>query len=218
MSLAIFDLDNTLIDGDSDHLWGIFLCEEGIVDAVEYSKLNDQFYSNYLAGSLDILAYQKFALRPLASTPLEKLEELRLKFLTKIIHQIILGKAKKLIQQHVRKGDHPMIITATNDFVARPIAALLGISDLLACTAEFKDGSYTGETLGIPTFREGKVSRLKEWVEANSEDLEGAWFYSDSHNDLPLLEFIDNPVAVDPDKTLREIANRRGWNIISLRN
>ena len=218
MSLAIFDLDNTLIADDSDHLWGMFLCEEGVVDANEYSKRNDEFFSNYLDGSLDIYAYQKFVLRPLAAMPLAKLEELRFHFISKKIDQIILKKGKDLIEEHVNNGDHPIIITATNDFVARPIATLLGIEDLLACTAELKDGSYTGEILGTPTFKEGKVSRLKEWTKQNRKNLKGAWFYSDSHNDLPLLEFVDNPVAVDPDKVLKDIASNRGWKIISLRN
>ena len=218
MSLAIFDLDNTLIADDSDHLWGMFLCEEGVVDANEYSKRNDEFFSNYHDGSLDIYAYQKFVLRPLAVMPLAKLEELRFNFISKKIDQIILKKGKDLIEEHVNNGDHPIIITATNDFVARPIATLLGIEDLLACTAEFKDGSYTGEILGTPTFKEGKVSRLKEWTKQNRKNLKGAWFYSDSHNDLPLLEFVDNPVAVDPDTVLKDIASNRGWKIISLRN
>ena len=218
MSLAIFDLDNTLIADDSDHLWGTFLCEEGVVDPIEYSKQNDQFFSDYLDGSLDIAAYQKFVLQPLASIPLTKLEKLRLQFISKKINQIILKKGKDLIEKHVNRGDHPIIITATNDFVTRPIATLLGVKDLLACTAEFKDGAYTGATIGIPTFQEGKVSRLKEWALLNRENLKGAWFYSDSHNDLPLLEFIDNPVAVDPDNTLKNIAKSRGWKIISLRN
>ena len=218
MSLAIFDLDNTLIADDSDHLWGMFLCEEGVVDANEYSKRNDEFFSNYHDGSLDIYAYQKFVLRPLAVMPLAKLEELRFNFISKKIDQIILKKGKDLIEEHVSNGDHPIIITATNDFVARPIATLLGIEDLLACKAEFKDGSYTGEILGTPTFKEGKISRLKEWAKQNRKNLKGAWFYSDSHNDLPLLEFVDNPVAVDPDTVLKDIASNRGWKIISLRN
>ena len=142
---------------------------------------------------------------------------MRSKFLKKKIEPIILKKARDLIASHVSRGHHPIIITATNDFLTRPIATLLRIDDLLACTAEFKDGRYTGAIVGTPTFQEGKLSRLKQWIERNEKNLEGAWFYTDSHNDLPLLEAVDNPVAVDPDEILRGIAKNRRWKIISLR-
>ena len=217
MCLAIFDLDNTLLAGDSDHLWGTFLCEEKIVDPVEYSRANDEFYSDYTNGSLDISAYLEFVLRPLSDIPMDQLEELRLKFISEKINPIILAKARDLITTHVSRGDHPIIITATNDFVTRPISTLLGVSDLLACIAEVKNGKYTGACIGTPTFREGKVIRLKEWITENQKSLEGAWFYTDSHNDLPLLRVVDNPVAVDPDTLLRDIATNNGWKILSLR-
>ena len=148
---------------------------------------------------------------------MNQLEELRLKFISEKINPIILTKAQELIKTHVNRGDHPLIITATNDFVTRPISALFGVSDLLACIAEVKNGKYTGASIGIPTFREGKVIRLKEWITANQKSLEGAWFYTDSHNDLPLLGVVDNPVAVDPDAILRNIATDKGWKILSLR-
>ena len=217
MCLAIFDLDNTLLAGDSDYLWGSFLCEENLVDPIEFSRANDKFYSDYAEGTLNISAYLEFALRPLADIPMSQLEELRLKFLSEKINPIVLGKARELITKHVNRGDHPIIVTATNDFVTRPISTLLGVSDLLACVAEIKNGEYTGACIGTPTFKEGKVIRLKEWITANQKTLEGAWFYTDSHNDLPLLQIVDNPVAVDPDALLRDVAIERGWTILSLR-
>jgi HAD superfamily hydrolase (TIGR01490 family) len=218
MTLAIFDLDSTLIAGDSDHLWGVFLCERGLVDGKDFASRNEQFYRDYQAGTLDIDAYLRFALAPLAGQPPETLAAWHRDFMHSKIEPIMLPKAVELIARHRARGDELMIVTATNAFITRPIASALGIDNLLACEAEIVDGRYTGNPLGIPSYHEGKVIRLQAWLAEREMGLEGAWFYSDSHNDLPLLERVDNPVAVDPDDILRERARTRGWPIISLRD
>lgn len=218
MTLAIFDLDSTLIAGDSDHLWGVFLCERGLVDGTEFAARNEQFYRDYQAGVLDIDAYLRFALAPLAGQPLETLAAWHRDFMRSKIEPIMLPKAAALIARHRAQGDELMIVTATNAFITRPIATALGIEHLLACEAEMVDGRYTGNPTGVPSYHEGKVIRLQAWLAERGEQLAGAWFYSDSHNDLPLLERVDNPVAVDPDTVLRQRAEDRGWPIISLRD
>lgn len=217
VTLAIFDLDNTLIGGDSDHLWGCFLCERGLVDSDEFGRQNEQFYLDYQRGQLDIEAYLRFALAPLANQPLERLAQWHRDFMAEVIEPIFLPAAEALIRQHREQGHRLLIITATNEFITRPIAKALGIDELLACEAEQVDGFYTGEPAGIPSFGEGKVTRLQAWLEQENESLTDSWFYSDSHNDLPLLEQVDNPVAVDPDDTLRAHAEAAGWPVISLR-
>lgn len=217
MTLAIFDLDNTLIAGDSDNLWGQFVCEQGIADAREYGRQNEQFYEDYKAGELDINAYLRFALSTLIGQPPETLEQWHRDFMTQMIDPIMLPKAAELVTSHREQGHELLVITATNRFITEPIATRLGISNLLACEGETVDGRYTGEPLGVPSFHEGKVTRLNQWLAGREETLDGAWFYSDSHNDLPLLELVDNPVAVDPDDTLRATAEDRGWRLISLR-
>ena len=218
MALAIFDLDNTLLAGDSDYLWGQFLVELGVVDAAEYADSNERFYQDYLAGRLDNHAYLEFALQPLARHKPEQLHRWRSRFIEEIIAPLILPAARELIAEHRRRGDIPLIITATNRFITEPIAALFGIEHLLATEVEWANGRYTGRYVGIPTFREGKIAALEQWLTRHDADLVGSWFYSDSHNDLPLLERVDNPVAVDPDEVLRRHAQQRGWRIISLRN
>ncbi|WP_414981092.1 HAD family hydrolase [Congregibacter sp.] len=218
MTLAIFDLDNTLIAGDSDHLWGEFLCVQRMVDEASFRAANEIFYADYQRGELDIKAYLTFALAPLAGRDPRALQELQEAFISDYITPILLPAAGKLIQKHRDQGDRLLIITATNEFVTRPIAALLGIEELLGCAVEIKDGLLTGRPTGILTYREGKVQRLMEWLASEEETLEGAWFYSDSHNDLPLLEIVDNPVAVDPDPTLAQHGREHGWPQISLRN
>lgn len=218
MSLAIFDLDSTLIAGDSDHLWGVFLCERGLVDGSDFARCNEQFYRDYQAGNLDIDAYLRFALAPLAGQPPELLAAWHREFMHSKIEPIMLPRAEQLIADHRARGDELIIVTATNAFITRPIASALGIEHLLACEAEIVDGRYTGNPVGIPSYHEGKVTRLLAWSKEHGVALEGAWFYSDSHNDLPLLERVDNPVVVDPDATLREHARTRGWPIISLRD
>ncbi|TGD75760.1 HAD family hydrolase [Mangrovimicrobium sediminis] len=217
MSLAIFDLDNTLLGGDSDHLWGEFLCEAGLVDAEGFAARNDSFYADYQAGQLDINAYLRFALGPLRDQPPETVEAWHREFMRRKIEPIILPAGRALVERHRAAGDTLLIITATNAFITRPIARAFGIDELLACEAQMLDGRYTGEPLGIPTYREGKVARLQEWVKEHNASMEGAWFYSDSHNDLPLLEQVDRPVAVDPDERLRAHAEAAGWPVISLR-
>lgn len=217
MTLAIFDLDNTLIGDDSDNLWGQFLCEQGLVEQAEFGAQNDQFYRDYQSGGLNIDAYLRFALAPLRGRSMETLADWHQKFMRCKIEPILLPRATALITQHRERGHHLLVITATNEFITRPIVNALGIDDLLACEAEIVDGLYTGEPIGIPSYHAGKVSRLDIWSAEHNIDLEGAYFYSDSHNDLPLLERIDNPVAVDPDASLRARAEQAGWPIISLR-
>lgn len=218
MTLAIFDLDNTLIAGDSDHAWGEYLVSKHLVDAEFYQQQNDRFFSDYLDGKLDIQAYLEFSLAPLTKHPKEQLHKWREDFLNTIITPIILAKGRSLIAEHREKGDTVMIITATNRFVTQPIADALGVEHLIAIEVEEEHGRYTGKPCGIPSYQEGKVKRLKAWLDSNQQDIDGAYFYSDSHNDLPLLELVDHPVAVDPDDTLARISRERGWPIISLRD
>ncbi len=217
MALALFDLDNTLLGGDSDYLWGRFLVEQGIVDGATYERENQRFYDQYKAGTLDILAFLAFSLRPLSEHPLEQLHAWREQFLTRLIDPIVLPEARALVERHRAEGDTPVIITATNRFVTAPIATRFGIEHLIATEAEMQDGRYTGRTTGIPCFKDGKVQRLQHWLDQYNASLEGSWFYSDSHNDLPLLEQVAHPVAVDPDDTLAQHAHKRGWPVISLR-
>lgn len=217
MTLAIFDLDNTLLAGDSDHAWGEFLVEEGIVDAEEYRRANDRFYQEYLNGELDILHYLGFALQPLASHSMEELLAWREAFMEKKVRPMMQATADKLLESHREQGHTLMIITATNDFVTAPLADRLGIEHLIATVAERRKEHYTGDIDGTPSYREGKVTRLQAWLESHDETLDGSYFYSDSHNDLPLLEQVANPVAVDPDATLEREARERGWPVISLR-
>jgi|TARA_B110000977_G_scaffold44932_1_gene61131 HAD superfamily hydrolase (TIGR01490 family) len=217
MALAIFDLDNTLIAGDSDHGWGEFLVANDKVDANHYQRMNDQFYVDYEAGCLDILAYLEFSLAPLAATSMEELAALHLKFMQQIISPLRLPKAEALIEQHRQAGDRLLVITSTNRFIVEPICQALGIDELLATDPEIIDGRYTGKIVGTPTYQEGKVERLKLWLSENNETLAGSYFYSDSINDLPLLLEVDKPVAVDPDDSLSAEAASRGWDIISLR-
>lgn len=217
MSLAIFDLDNTLLGGDSDYLWGQFLIEQGIVERDYYEREHRRFYDEYLAGTLDIHEFLQFQLRPLTVHDLATLHVLRDQFLQEKIAPIILPKARDLVQRHRAQGDHLLIITATNSFITAPIAEMFGISALIASEPRMEQGRYTGEVEGVPTYREGKVVRLKDWLSTREIDLKGSWFYSDSHNDLSLLKEVSHPVAVDPDATLAQYAEDQGWPIISLR-
>ena len=217
MSLAIFDLDNTLLADDSDYLWGQFLIEQGIVDGAAYERDNQQFYDDYRAGTLDIQEFLAFMLRPLAEHPLEQLLTWRAQFIEDKIRPILLPKATELLARHRTAGDTLLIITATNRFLTAPIAELLEVPHLLATEVEFTAGRYTGRPIGIPCFQHGKVERLSAWLAETGHNLDESWFYSDSHNDLPLLGQVSYPVAVDPDATLAEHAQERGWPIISLR-
>jgi HAD superfamily hydrolase (TIGR01490 family) len=217
MALAIFDLDNTLLAGDSDYLWGVYLAEQGIVDGEEYERENERFYREYREGRLDIFEFLRFSLRALRENPLEDLVRWREQFLREKIDPIVTEPARALVERHRNDGDTLLIITATNAFVTSPIAERFGIRHLIATIPEQRDGRFTGEVQGTPSFQEGKVERLRAWLKQNGGDMTGSSFYSDSQNDIPLLERVDHPVAVDPDEHLAEQARQRGWPIISLR-
>jgi HAD superfamily hydrolase (TIGR01490 family) len=217
MPLAIFDLDNTLLNGDSDHAWGEFLVQRGIVEQETYQTTNDYFYRQYQSGNLNIHEYLEFSLKPLAAHSKTRLDLWHQQFMATVITPMRLQKADELINKHRSQGDFLLIITATNAFVTRPIAHWLGVDDMLATEPEFINGAYTGRITGTPCFKEGKVTRLHEWLEKTGHSLAGSTFYSDSHNDLPLLKMVDHPVAVDPDDSLRDYAKAQHWPIISLR-
>lgn len=218
MTLAIFDLDNTLLNGDSDHAWGEFLVQQGIVNREEYQAANDLFYQHYQQGQLDIMEYLAFALKPLSQHSKTQLDEWHKLFMQEMITPMRQTKADILLQQHRDKGDYLLIITATNSFVTAPIAQLLGVDAILATEPEFKNGAYTGQIAGIPCFKEGKITRLNAWLQETAHTLDGSTFYSDSHNDLPLLKLVDHPVAVDADAILLSYANTHNWPVISLRD
>ncbi len=217
MSLAIFDLDNTLIGGDSDHSWGEFLCEKGIVDEKSYKQQNDQFYEDYKAGHLDMQAYVAFALTPLKKLTSQQRKSLHAEFMEAKIKALWLPAAKALIDKHRKQGHTLLIITATNRFITEPIAEWLEIPHLLATEPEIVDEHFTGNIVGAPCFQEGKVSRLNEWLAHQNLNMEESFFYSDSINDLPLLEQVSYPHAVDPDEKLRKHAEKLAWPILSLR-
>lgn len=215
--LAIFDLDNTLLNGDSDYGWGCFLADKGIVDPAEYRQVNQTFYEQYKAGTLDIYKFIEFAFKPLAANKIADLLAWREEFMRERVEDMVLPKAEALIDEHRAKGHILLIITSTNRFVTEPIAKRLGIEHLLATDPEMRDSVYTGKISGTPCFREGKIARLRQWLKERQLDPTECWFYSDSHNDLPLLQQVDHPVAVDPDPMLLEYARRRLWPVISLR-
>lgn len=217
MSLASFDLDNTLIGGDSDYLWGQYLSDIGAVDGERYRREHDRFYQEYLNGVLDIHEFLRFQLEPLKRNNLETLHRWRQHFLDEKVRPILLPKAIELLDRHRRAGDTLLIITATNRFITEPIAETLGVEHLIATEPEFKEGRYTGEVAGVPSYAAGKVDRLRTWMAEHGVGLEDSWFYSDSHNDLPLLEVVTHPVAVDPDQVLRAKSLERNWPVVSLR-
>ena len=218
MSLAIFDLDNTLLGGDSDYLWGEFLVKQGLVDGDYYRRRNQRFYDDYKAGTLDIYEFLAFSLKPLSEHSLETLQALHRQFMTQEIEPIVLPKALQLVDWHRRRGDTLLIITATNRFVTGPIAERFGVHHLLATDPELEHNRYTGAVQGIPCFKEGKVTRLTDWLSITQHNLDDSWFYSDSHNDLPLLNMVTHAVAVDPDPQLADYARQHDWQIISLRD
>ena len=218
VQLAIFDLDNTLLDGDSDYLWGQHLMEQGAVPRARFEEDNQRFMRDYEAGRLDIDAFLQFALRPLAETPEPTLLEWRRTFIDRHIRSRILPAARALVDDHRRRGHALMIITATNRFVTAPIAELFDIPVLLATEPERDASGFTGRARGIPTFREGKIAALQTWLDGQSDSFETLHFYSDSRNDLPLLEHVDHPVAIDPDNALAAAARERGWPILTLRS
>lgn len=214
MPLAIFDLDKTLIGGDSDFLWGEFLCEIGAVDD-DYQAKNQHFFSQYAVGKLNINDYLTFCLKPLSRYSIDTLRQWHQQFMTKKIKPILLPKAQKMVDFHRAKNDTLLVITATNRFITEPIAAQYGITNLLATELETKHNNYTGNIIGEPCFQQGKINHLNAWLAKNSENIKNASFYSDSANDLPLLETVDNPIAVNPDKTLKKIATDKGWQILN---
>ncbi len=222
MPLALFDLDNTLIAGDSDYAWGQFLVNAGKVESTVYERANQRFYRDYQAGKLDIAEYLRFALAPLARLEPEELAALHRQFMREVISAMWLPRAEALLARHRVAGDELLIITSTNRFVVEPICRQLGVQAVIATEPEVRDGRFTGAVTGPPSFGEGKVVRLHQWLSARGElvenALQGSFFYSDSINDLPLLKVVANPVAVDPDATLREIATGKGWPVISLRD
>ena len=217
MALVIFDLDNTLIAGDSDHAWGECLVERKIVDADYYQAKNDQFFQDYHSGNLVIEEYLAFALEPLANNTLDNLLSWRETFIEEKILPIMLPKAKALIEKHRQQGDFLLIITATNHFVTELIAQLLGVDDIIATIPEKNNTGFTGNISGTPSFKEGKITRLNEWLKDNNHSMSDSYFYSDSHNDLPLLKLVDNPIAVDPDTILKAYCEKNNWPIQSLR-
>lgn len=217
MQLAIFDLDNTLIAGDSDHLWGEYLVSHNLVDKDYFKNENDRFLAEYIQGSLDIMEFLRFQLSPLKDHSLSELFIWRKEFLESHIKPVMLDSAKELLRIHREQGHYLLIITATNRFITEPISKLLGVDDLIATEAEIISGQYTGKVAGIPSYSTGKVDRLNDWLEKNNMNLDGSYFYSDSHNDLPLLKKVTTPVAVDPDEKLKKYAKDHHWKIISLR-
>ncbi len=218
MTLAIFDLDNTLLRGDSDHAWGEYLVERKVVDSAQFTRDNNRYYQAYLDGTLDIFEFlEQHQLKPLAQFDRATLERWREDFLQTKIQALIGPDARALVESHRTRGHTLLIITATNRFITAPIAAELGITHLIATEPEEINGRFTGNVRGVPSYREGKVTRLRSWLAEHNENLAESWFYSDSHNDLPLLEIVDHPVAVNPDAVLTLYAQQRGWLIMHLR-
>jgi HAD superfamily hydrolase (TIGR01490 family) len=220
MRLALFDLDNTLLTGDSDFEWGQFLVDRGVVEREAYEAQNRAYYEQYAAGTLDIHEYLGFALRPLADHSAQDLERWHAEFMRTRIVPMIRPAARELVQRHLQARELCAIITATNSFVTAPIAREFGIEHLIATEPERRNGRFTGRVAGTPCFRAGKLARLDEWLAGLGQrltDFEASTCYSDSHNDLPLLERVTRPVAVDPDEELAREAARRGWERISLR-
>ncbi|PTU29084.1 HAD family hydrolase [Stenotrophobium rhamnosiphilum] len=217
MNLAIFDLDNTLLAGDSDYLWGQFLVEQGLVDGSSYEEANHRFYDQYKAGTLDIYEFCAFSMGPLTQYEPAQLYAWRAQFVREKIEPIVAAGTPALLERHRAQGDRLLIMTATNRFITEPIAELLNIGDLIATDPEMKDGRYTGRVAGIPNFQDGKVQRLELWRAEQTEKFAHTYFYSDSRNDIPLLLKADTAVAVDADEVLLAEATKRGWPVITLR-
>jgi len=217
VNLTLFDLDHTLLAADSDHMWGQFLVDKAIVDADWYARENNRFYEQYQAGTMDVHAYQRFALQPLVDNPPEQLLALREEFIEHWIRPAVARQAQALIASRRAAGDCMAIITATNRFVTEPIAALLHIDHLIATEPEVIDGRHTGELSGPACFQAGKIDCLAVWRRRQPQVFERTRFYSDSHNDLPLLRHVDTAIAVDPDARLAAVAAAEGWPVISLR-
>jgi HAD superfamily hydrolase (TIGR01490 family) len=220
LNLALFDLDNTILAGDSDYNWSRFLIQEGYLDGAIHAEKNEKFYADYKAGTLDIYAFVEFQFKPLARNPRTVLNQLLKKYVEEVIKPMITEKARALVKRHQDEGDLIIVITATNSFITKPIAELFGIENLIGTDPEEKEGEFTGKVTGLPSFKEGKVTRLEAWLKGKNLSLasfENSYFYSDSHNDLPLMQKVTHPVAVDSDDVLSEYAKSKGWPQISLR-
>ena len=218
MNIALFDLDNTLINGDSDYEWGNFLVENNYVDKEYYQKKNDVFFEQYRKGTLCPIEFAKFSYEPLAKYDFEFLLAIRKRFFEEKIKPIVRKKAEDLVKLHKKNNDIVVIVTATNSFISRLSADYFKIEDLLATEPEFKSGKFTGGLSGEPCFKNGKVNKVKNWMESNRyNNYEDIYFYTDSHNDIKLLEFCTIPIAVDPDNILKEISIKNNWKIISLK-
>jgi HAD superfamily hydrolase (TIGR01490 family) len=221
MELVLFDLDNTLLAGDSDFEWAQFLIAKGVVDREVHEAKNHGFFEDYKAGTLDIQAFLDFQLQPLARHPRAELDLWHREFMRTYILPIAGEKARALVRSHLESGALCAVVTATNSFVTAPIAREFGIPHLIATIPAQQDGQFTGQPRGTPSFREGKITRVEDWLESMGlwwSSFERSWFYSDSHNDLPLMRRVSDPVAVDPDEKLRCHAQTAGWPILSLRN
>jgi len=221
MRLTLFDLDNTLLAGDSDHGWGEFVARHRLVDPDDYLRRNQAFYDDYHAGKLDQIAYLEFCLEPLTRYSLPELDSWHRRFMAETIVPMMTPASRALVAERRAAGDLVAIVTSTNRFITAPIARAYGVEHLIATDPEMRDGRYTGHIVGVPAFREGKVARLQEWLAGRGQreaDFDERWFYSDSTNDLPLLERVTHPVAVDPAPDLAAIARQRGWPVMSLRN
>ena len=220
-NLALFDLDNTLLAGDSDYNWSLFLISEGLLDAKTHHDRNEQFYADYKAGCLNITEFLQFQLQPLSQHPKAFLDQLHKKYMQKIIRPMMTAKAQALVDKHKAAGDLCVVITATNSFVTKPIATAYGIEHLIGSDPEMVNGEYTGGVTGVPSFQEGKVTRIKQFLAERGKklnDFETSYFYSDSHNDLPLMKLVTNAVAVDADEILTAYAQEQAWPQISLRD
>ena len=217
--LALFDLDNTLLAGDSDHAWGEFLINKKLVDATTHREQNDRFYQQYLEGELDIHGYVRFTLQPIMALGRAQREALHAEFMRTTIAPLYLEKADALVAEHRSQGDLTVIVTATNEFITLPIAQRFQVEHLIATELEVEAGYFTGRIAGTPCYQVGKVHKLEQWLAAQESNLtlKDAIFYTDSINDLPLLDRVAIPVVVDPDERLHRVATDRGWKIISLR-
>jgi HAD superfamily hydrolase (TIGR01490 family) len=219
MKLALFDLDNTLLPIDSDHGWSQFLIDQGVLDRQTFESRNDAFYEQYKAGILDIYEFLDFQLQPLKSYPREQLDQWHAQFMDQVIRPNIKQSALDLVAKHKGAGELCMVITATNRFITEPIVKEFGIDELIATEPEIINGEFTGKVIGEPSFREGKVNRINQWMQARSQNwnsFDAVTFYSDSINDLPLLELADQPVAVNPDEKLLAVAKSRNWPVLEL--
>lgn len=216
MKLALFDLDNTLLAGDSDYLWGRFLVDQGLVDGASYEAQNQRFYEDYKAGQLDIHEFARFSLGRMGEFDMPRLDALRERFVQDIIRPVVAPGAKDLLARHRNLGHQLVIITATNSYITTPIAAMLGVDTLLGTDGELEQGRFNGRIAGTPCFQDGKITKLQDWLQGRAK-VQESWFYSDSINDAPLLDWADHPYAVDPCPKLSTLAAEKDWPVISLR-